>query len=90
MSARSPPTSILHPSHGSLGFRLHKLFLFDKASTISCSRGKRWWRMGARWSGAGSGFQVPSWGGVGVGFGDGARATRIPVPFTLTQPWLNR
>ena len=30
-----PPTF-----HGSLGFRLHKLFLFDKASTISCSRGR--------------------------------------------------
>lgn len=28
------------PFHGSLGFRLHKLFLFDKASTISCSRGR--------------------------------------------------
>ena len=33
-----PPT---RPTfHGSLGFRLHKLFLFDKASTISCSRGR--------------------------------------------------
>lgn len=35
--ARARPP--LPPSHGSLGFRLHKLFLFDKASTISCSRG---------------------------------------------------
>ena len=42
--ARLPHTNPC--SHGSLGFRLHKLFLFDKASTISCSRGKRWWRMG--------------------------------------------
>ena len=37
---RARPPSFPPTFHGSLGFRLHKLFLFDKASTISCSRGR--------------------------------------------------
>ena len=45
--ARAPPPT--RPTfHGSLGFRLHKLFLFDKASTISCSRGREGKGQGAR------------------------------------------